>query len=101
MHPIYGGEKTPQELYDHLSQLDSGYTPEACAEYAEWIHDIKRLKHEHDAVILAHNYQRRRNLRGGRLYRVIRSNSPVRPKKSSPTRSCSAAYTSWPRRPRL
>ena len=58
MHPIYGGEKTPQELYDHLSQLDSGYTPEACAEYAEWIHDIKRLKQEHDAVILAHNYQR-------------------------------------------
>lgn len=58
MHPIYGGEKTPQELYDHLSQLDSAYTPAACAEYADWIHDINHLKQEHNAVILAHNYQR-------------------------------------------
>lgn len=58
MHPIYGGEKTPQELYDHLSQLDSAYTPAACAEYADWIHDINYLKQEHNAVILAHNYQR-------------------------------------------
>lgn len=58
MQPIYGGEKTPQELYDHLSQLDSAYTPAACAEYADWIHDINYLKQEHNAVILAHNYQR-------------------------------------------
>src|SRR5919201_545983 len=58
MHTVYGGEKTPQELYDHLSKLDSGYTLEACASYADWIREIKTLKHERNAVVLAHNYQR-------------------------------------------
>jgi quinolinate synthase len=58
MHTVYGGEKTPQELYDHLSKLDSGYTLEACTTYADWIGEIKTLKQEHNAVVLAHNYQR-------------------------------------------
>ena len=51
-------EKTPQQLFEHLSQLDTGYTLEACTEYADWIHDIHELKRQHNAVILAHNYQR-------------------------------------------
>jgi quinolinate synthase len=58
MHTVYGGEKTPQELYAHLSKLDSGYTLEACTTYADWIDEIKTLKQEHNAVVLAHNYQR-------------------------------------------
>ena len=51
-------EKTPQQLYDHLAQLDSGYTLESCTEFADWIHEIHELKRQHNAVILAHNYQR-------------------------------------------
>ncbi len=51
-------EKTPQQLFEHLAQLDSGYTLEACTEYADWIHEIFELKRQHNAVILAHNYQR-------------------------------------------
>src|SRR6266568_3926065 len=58
MHNVYGGEKTPQELYDHLAQLDSGYTLEACTQYTEWIQEIKALKQARNAVVLAHNYQR-------------------------------------------
>ena len=58
MSSVYGGEKTPQELHDHLSQLDSEYTLEACADFADWIQEIKTLKQQHNAVILAHNYQR-------------------------------------------
>ena len=51
-------EKTPHQLYEHLAQLDSGYTLDACTQYADWIHEIHKLKHQHNAVILAHNYQR-------------------------------------------
>jgi quinolinate synthase len=58
MHSVYGGEKAPQELYDHLCQLDSGYTLQACTEYAERIREVKALKQERNAVVLAHNYQR-------------------------------------------
>jgi len=58
MHPVYGKGKTPQELYDHLSQLDSGYTFEDCIRYAELIGEIDTLKRAHNAVVLAHNYQR-------------------------------------------
>ena len=58
MGSVYGGGKTPQELHDHLSQLDSEYTLEACTDFADWIQDIKTLKQQHNAVILAHNYQR-------------------------------------------
>ena len=57
---VYSGEKSPQELYEHLCQLGepATYTPEACAEYVEMIREIQALKRERDAVILAHNYQR-------------------------------------------
>ena len=58
MGSVYGGGKTPQELHDHLSQLDSEYTLAACTDFADWIQDIKTLKQQHNAVILAHNYQR-------------------------------------------
>jgi quinolinate synthase len=58
MQTVYGGDKTPQELYDHLSALDSGYTLEACTQYAGWIQEIKTLKRQLNAVVLAHNYQR-------------------------------------------
>jgi quinolinate synthase len=58
MQTVYGGDKTPQELYDHLSALDSGYTLDACSQYAEWIQEIKTLKRQLNAVVLAHNYQR-------------------------------------------
>ncbi|HJY83551.1 MAG TPA: quinolinate synthase NadA [Candidatus Binatia bacterium] len=58
MHTMYGGEKSPQELYDHLAKLDSGYTLASCSEYTEWIREIKALKQQRNAVVLAHNYQR-------------------------------------------
>jgi len=58
MLDVYGGEKTPQELYSHLLQLDGGYTIEGCSSYANWIREIKELKRQRNAVILAHNYQR-------------------------------------------
>lgn len=52
------GAKSPQELFVHLSQLDSEYTVEKCAEYVEQIHQINALKKTRTAVVLAHNYQR-------------------------------------------
>jgi quinolinate synthase len=58
MNTVHGGEKSPQELHEHLSRLDSGYTLEACAQYVEQIRQIKTLKQERNAVVLAHNYQR-------------------------------------------
>jgi quinolinate synthase len=58
MSNVYGGEKAPQELYQHLSQLDSGYTLESCTTYTDWIREISTLKKAHNAVVLAHNYQR-------------------------------------------
>lgn len=55
---LYGGEKTPQQLYTQLSQLDGGYSVEGCTSYVDWIHEINVLKRQRNAVILAHNYQR-------------------------------------------
>ncbi len=57
---VYGGEKTPQELYEHLCRVGEkgAYTPEACKGYVEMIQQIRSLKEERHAVILAHNYQR-------------------------------------------
>jgi len=46
-------------LYRKLAPLnDSNYTPELCERFAATIGDIKRLKAERRAVVLAHNYQR-------------------------------------------
>src|ERR1043166_4169403 len=58
MHNVYGGEKTAQELYDHLARLDRGYTLDACTECADWVQESKALRQAHNAVVLAHNYQR-------------------------------------------
>ncbi|MGE0680349.1 MAG: quinolinate synthase NadA [Candidatus Binatia bacterium] len=52
------GAKSPQELYEHLAQLDSEYTLEKCTEYVEQIREINALKKARNAVVLAHNYQR-------------------------------------------
>jgi quinolinate synthase len=58
MAATQNGAKSPQELYKHLSQLDSEYTLEKCAGYVEQIHEINALKKARNAVVLAHNYQR-------------------------------------------
>jgi quinolinate synthase len=47
------------DLFARLNVLDrSAYSAEACYRYAEEINEIHRLKHERNAIILAHNYQR-------------------------------------------
>jgi quinolinate synthase len=48
-----------ERLYDQLRPLDDAtYTETACAEIAAIIAEIRALKAERNAVILAHNYQR-------------------------------------------
>ena len=51
---------TAQELYESFIPLGdpATYTPEACASIAHTIAEIRELKVERRAVILAHNYQR-------------------------------------------
>ena len=53
-------EKTPDELAAAFARLSepATYNPSACRELVDVIHDIRRLKIERNAVILAHNYQR-------------------------------------------
>jgi quinolinate synthase len=58
MDAVYGGEKTTKELYSHLSRLDSGYTVDACTAYVSLIREVRALKRDRNAVVLAHNYQR-------------------------------------------
>jgi len=58
METVYGGEKTAQELFVQLSPLDSSYTVSGCAEYVDRIREIRVLKQQENAVVLAHNYQR-------------------------------------------
>jgi len=50
--------ETAEQLQSHLSRVDSTYTLEKCAQYVEYIEEIKALKQQHNAVIFAHNYQR-------------------------------------------
>ena len=57
---LHAEQKTPRELYEHLSRLEDfhTYTRESCEKFAEEIREIRRLKKQRNAVILAHNYQR-------------------------------------------
>jgi len=58
MTDTQNGMKSPRELYEHLSQLDSDYTLVKCEEYVEQIREINALKKMRNAMVLAHNYQR-------------------------------------------
>jgi quinolinate synthase len=50
---------TPSQLHHKLSVLgQESYTPEQCERYAGLIGEIRALKAERRAVVLAHNYQR-------------------------------------------
>ena len=50
---------SPAELERKLGPLDrETYTAESCERFADTIAEVKRLKRERRAVILAHNYQR-------------------------------------------
>jgi quinolinate synthase len=50
---------SPSELHHKLSALgQESYTPELCERYAGLIAEIRELKAERRAVVLAHNYQR-------------------------------------------
>ncbi len=53
-------ERTPHELQDAFACLHQPrvYDAAGCAELAKTIHRIRMLKHERNAVVLAHNYQR-------------------------------------------
>jgi quinolinate synthase len=53
-------EKDARQLYRHLSRLGEAhtYTPESCETLHIQIQEIRGLKKERKAVLLAHNYQR-------------------------------------------
>jgi len=58
-HDQANDQADARRLHEQLNPLDPAtYTQAACAEIAVTIEDIRRLKRDRNAVILAHNYQR-------------------------------------------